>query len=326
MKEFLEKEDFIFNTRVYQKIGYDNNEKEDILFKIKEIAENATLIMYEFEEKLSFFKENSEISKINRNSAKGFTKVSFDTFEILKKSAYYAKLTNGIFDITIAPLVKEWAINSENPRILSHNIVKELLNLVDYEDVILNDSNLSVMLLRENQKIDLGGIAKGYIADKIIEFYKKNNINSAIINIGGNIKVLGGKSEYDLWSVGIFEPKKHSKKVICSIEVENKSIVTSGSYERAFMYNDELYCHILNTKTGYPIKSDLKSITIVSDESIDGDALSTPLFIMGKDKAYEFMKKHNISGIMVTNKDEIIVTKDLIEGFKLFEDYKVLTF
>lgn len=326
MKGFLEKEDFIFNTRVYQKIGYDNNEKEDILFKIKEIAGKATLIMHEFEEKLSFFKKNSEISKINRNSAKGFTKVSFDTFEILKKSAYYSKLTNGIFDITIAPLVKEWAINSENPRILSHNIVKELLNLVDYEDVILNDSNLSVMLLRENQKIDLGGIAKGYIADKIIEFYKKNNINSAIINIGGNIKVLGGKSEYDLWSVGIFEPKKHSQKVICSIEVENKSIVTSGSYERAFMYNGELYCHILNTKTGYPIKSDLKSMTIVSDESIDGDALSTPLFIMGKDKAYEFMKKHNISGIMVTNKNEIIVTKDLIEGFKLFEDYKVLTF
>lgn len=326
MKVFLEKEDFIFNTRVYQKIEYDNNEKEDILFKIKEVVEKATLIMHEFEKKLSFFKESSEISEVNVNSAKRFTRVSFDTFEILKKSVYYSKLTNGIFDITIAPLVKAWAINTENPRVLSESRVKELLNLVDYEDVVLNYSNLSVMLLRENQKIDLGGIAKGYIADRIIEFYKKNNINSAIIDIGGNIKVLGRKNEDDLWSVGIFEPKKHSKKVICSIEVENKSIVTSGSYERAFIYNGELYSHILNSKTGYPIKSDLKSMTIVSDESIDGDALSTPLFIMGKDKAYEFMKKHNISGIMVTNKNEIIVTKDLIEGFKLFEDYKVLTF
>lgn len=324
MKSFFEKEDFIFNTRVYQKIVYNN--KEDILFKIEDIAEKATLIMRDYEEKLSFFKENSEISKVNRNAAKGFTKVSLDTFEILKNSTYYSKLTNGIFDITIAPLVEEWEINSNNPKVLSEKKVKELKTLVDYEDVILNENNLSVMLLRENQKIDLGGIAKGYIADKIIEFYKENNINSAIINIGGNIKVLGKKDHDSLWSVGIYEPKKHSEKCICSIEVEDKSVVTSGAYERAFIYKDELYCHILNPKTGYPIKSDLKSITIVSDKSIDGDSLSTPLFIMGKNKAYEFMKKHNISGVMITDKDEIIVTKNLLEGFKLFEDYKVLAF
>lgn len=326
MKSFLEKEDFIFNTRVYQKIGYDNKEKEFILDKIEKVAEKATRIMNGFEESLSFFKESSEISKINKNAARGFTKVSFDTFEILERSSYYSKLTNGIFDITIAPLVKEWAINSEDPNILTKDKVKELLNLVDYEDVILNRNNLSVMLLRENQKIDLGGIAKGYIADKIIEFYKENNIESAIINIGGNIKVLGKKNETELWNVGIYEPKKHSKVSICSIEVKDKSIVTSGGYERAFIYNDELYCHILDSKTGYPVKTDLKSITIVSDTSIEGDALSTPLFIMGKNKAYEFMKKHNISGIMITDNDEIIITKDLLNGFKLFKDYKLLAF
>ena len=161
---------------------------------------------------------------------------------------------------------------------------------------------------------------------KTIDFYKENNIDSAIINIGGNIKVLGQKDENSFWSIGIYEPKKHSEKIICSIEAKDKSIVTSGGYERAFSYNGELYCHILNPKTGYPIKSDLKSITIVSDKSIDGDSLSTPLFIMGKNKAYEFMKKHNISGVMITDKDEIIVTKNLLEGFKLFEDYKVLAF
>lgn len=322
MKVFFEKEDFIFSTRVKQKIGY----KENNLFEIEKIADKATLIMNEFEERLSFFKENSEVNILNKSTSKGFTRVSVDTFEILKKSSYYSKLTNGIFDITIAPLVKEWAINSNKPNILSNNRVKELLSLVDYEDVILNEVNSSVMLLREKQKIDLGGIAKGYIADQIIEFYKNNNIESAIINIGGNIKVLGRKNKEELWNVGIFEPKKHSENIICSVEVENKSIVTSGGYERAFVYNNELYCHILNAKTGYPVKSDLKSITIVSTSSIEGDALSTPLFIMGKDKAYEFMKKNNISGIMVTDKNEIILTKDLLEGFKLFENYKVLAF
>ena len=324
MKYFVEKEDFIFNTRVYQKISYDNN---DIKTKeIEEIAEKATKLMRQFEEKLSFFYESSEVSSINENASNGFIKISNDTFEILKKSIYYSKLTNGIFDITIAPLVKAWAINSDNPTILSKEKIDELIDLVDYEDVILNKNNSTVMLLRKNQKIDLGGIAKGYIADKIIDFYKENNIDSAIINIGGNIKVLGQKDENSFWSIGIYEPKKHSEKIICSIEAKDKSIVTSGGYERAFSYNGELYCHILNPKTGYPIKSDLKSITIVSDKSIDGDSLSTPLFIMGKNKAYEFMKKHNISGVMITDKDEIIVTKNLLEGFKLFEDYKVLAF
>ena len=324
MKYFVEKEDFIFNTRVYQKICYDNN---DIKTKeIEEIAEKATNLMRQFEEKLSFFYESSEVSSINENASNGFIKISNDTFEILKKSIYYSKLTNGIFDITIAPLVKAWAINSDNPTILSKEKIDELIDLVDYEDVILNKNNSTVMLLRKNQKIDLGGIAKGYIADKIIDFYKENNIDSAIINIGGNIKVLGQKDENSFWSIGIYEPKKHSEKIICSIEAKDKSIVTSGGYERAFSYNGELYCHILNPKTGYPIKSDLKSITIVSDKSIDGDSLSTPLFIMGKNKAYEFMKKHNISGVMITDKDEIIVTKNLLEGFKLFEDYKVLAF
>lgn len=324
MKYFVEKEDFIFNTRVYQKICYDNN---DIKTKeIEEIAEKATKLMRQFEEKLSFFYESSEVSSINENASNGFIKISNDTFEILKKSIYYSKLTNGIFDITIAPLVKAWAINSDNPTILSKEKIDELIDLVDYEDVILNKNNSTVMLLRKNQKIDLGGIAKGYIADKIIDFYKENNIDSAIINIGGNIKVLGRKDENSFWSIGIYEPKKHSEKIICSIEAKDKSIVTSGGYERAFSYNGELYCHILNPKTGYPIKSDLKSITIVSDKSIDGDSLSTPLFIMGKNKAYEFMKKHNISGVMITDKDEIIVTKNLLEGFKLFEDYKVLAF
>lgn len=324
MKYFVEKEDFIFNTRVYQKICYDNN---DIKTKeIEEIAEKVTKLMRQFEEKLSFFYESSEVSSINENASNGFIKISNDTFEILKKSIYYSKLTNGIFDITIAPLVKAWEINSDNPTILSKEKIDELIDLVDYEDVILNKNNSTVMLLRKNQKIDLGGIAKGYIADKIIDFYKENNIDSAIINIGGNIKVLGQKDENSFWSIGIYEPKKHSEKIICSIEAKDKSIVTSGGYERAFSYNGELYCHILNPKTGYPIKSDLKSITIVSDKSIDGDSLSTPLFIMGKNKAYEFMKKHNISGVMITDKDEIIVTKNLLEGFKLFEDYKVLAF
>lgn len=174
--------------------------------------------------------------------------------------------------------------------------------------------------------IDLGGIAKGYIADKVIELYKENNIKSAIINLGGNIKVLGRKEEDKLWEIGIYEPEKHSNNIVCTINLENKSIVTSGAYERGFICGDKYYHHIINPKTGYPAESDLKSITIISDASIDGDGLSTPLFIMGKYKAYEFMKKNNISGIMITTDDEIIITKDLLANFTLTQEYKVMCF
>lgn len=327
MKSYVEREDLIFSTRVYQRVSIDESKYSEILVQqAQDIIEEATKIMKDFEEKLSFFKDESEVSLINKNAGKGFTRVSQDTFEILKNALYYSNLTSGLFDITIAPLVRAWAINSDNSKVLTLNEIEESLLLVDYENVILNENNLSVMLLKENQKIDLGGIAKGYIADRVIEFYKENNVKAAIVNIGGNIKVLGKKDEEKLWNIGIYEPKKHSGESICSLLVENKSIVTSGGYERAFIYNDELYHHILNPQTGCPAKTDLKSITVISEDSIKCDALSTPLFIMGKEKAYEFMKKNNISGLMVTDNDEIIVTKDLIDKFILMKEYKVLAF
>lgn len=182
---------------------------------------------------------------------------------------------------------------------------------------------MSIKLCNKDSMIDLGGIAKGYIADKVIELYKENNIESGIINLGGNIKVLGKKEKDNLWEIGIYEPQKHSNNIVCTIKAEDKSIVTSGAYERGFICNDKYYHHILNPKNGYPAESDLKSITIISNSSVDGDGLATPLFMMGKYKAYEFMKKNNISGIMITDKDEIILTKDLLNRFILTKDYKV---
>lgn len=319
MCEFLDSTDFIFNTNVHQRIcieGIDGNK----------ILKQSNNIMKDFENKLSFYKEDSEISKINKNAGKEFSKVSSDTFNIIKLSKFYSNMTNGLFDVTIAPLVKEWRINSLSPNVPSEEKIKEIIKLINYNDIIVDDSNLSVKLLREYQKIDLGGIAKGYIADRLIEFYKENNVKSAIVNLGGNIKVLGRKSEEELWNVGIYYPKKNSNNIVCSLQLEGKSIVTSGAYERAFIYNNNIYHHILNPITGKPCETDLKSITIISDSSLEGDALSTPIFIMGKYKASEFMKKYNISGVMITKDDEIIITKDLIKQFSLMGDYKVLAF
>lgn len=316
---FAESNDYIFNTRIYMKIGV-RNEDEKVILK------QSSQYMRQLEKKLNFYDEDSEISSINKSSGIDFVKVSHDTFNIIKAAKHYSQMTKGIFDVTIASLVKKWSINSSSPKVLSREEAESAKSLVNYQDILLDEENERVMLAKKNQKIDLGGIAKGYIADKVIELYEKNGIESGIINLGGNVKVLGRKADDIKWLVGIVKPEKHSSENIAALSIEDMSVVTSGSYERGFRYNGKMYHHIINPVTGFPAETDLKSITIVSRDSMEGDALSTPLFIMGKYKAYEFMKANKISGIMVTDDDKIIITKDLIENFNLIEKYEVLAF
>lgn len=319
MKSFAESSEYIFNTKIYMKIAIDLEDEKMIL-------EKASNYMRNLEKKLNFYDENSEISLINRNSGIRFVKISEDTFNVIKNAKFCSELTNGAFDATIAPLVKKWSVNSSSPKVLSIEEVNTVKSLVDYKDILLCEDSKSVMLARKDQEIDLGGIAKGYIADKIIELYKENGIKSGIINLGGNVKVLGKKSDDLMWNIGIIKPEKHANENIAVVSVEDMSVVTSGAYERAFSYNGKMYHHIINPITGYPAETDLKSITVICKDSIHADALSTPLFIMGKYKAYEFMKSKQISGIMVTDDDKIIITKDLLKNFKLFKDYEVLAF
>ncbi|MEX0124609.1 FAD:protein FMN transferase, partial [Clostridium butyricum] len=302
MKSFAESSDYIFNTKIYMKIAIDLEDEKMIL-------EKASNYMRNLEKKLNFYDENSEISLINRNSGIRFVKISEDTFNVIKNAKFCSELTNGAFDATIAPLVKKWSINSSSPKVLSIEEVNTVKSLVDYKDILLCEDSKSVMLARKDQEIDLGGIAKGYIADKIIELYKENGIKSGIINLGGNVKVLGKKSDDLMWNIGIIKPEKHANENIAVVSVEDMSVVTSGAYERAFSYNGKMYHHIINPITGYPAETDLKSITVICKDSVHADALSTPLFIMGKYKAYEFMKSKQISGIMVTDDDKIIITK-----------------
>lgn len=319
MNKFITSEDFIFNTKVFQMISTQNENSNLIL-------NQSTKLMRNLEDTLSFYKDNSNIDKINKNAGKNFVQVSQITFDIVEKSKYYSKLTDGLFDITIAPLVKMWGVNSDTPHVLTDDNISKTLSLVNYEDIILNKNKQEIMLAKENQQIDLGGIAKGYIADLVIDFYKKNNVESALVNIGGNIKVLGRKSPSDLWKVGIYKPEKHSSDILCSLSVEDMSVVTSGTYERAFMKNNKLYHHILNPRTGYPAKTDIASITIVNESSLLCDGLSTPLLIIGAYDASQFMKQNNIEGIIITNDNKIIVSKNLLSKFSLHYDYEVLCF
>jgi thiamine biosynthesis lipoprotein len=299
-KDYYKQVDKIFGTIVTQEV-YGKNAKEIVI--------NATEKMKAFEKKLSLFRDDSIISEINRSSGECMVDIDSDTLQIIKTAKQYSELTDGLFDITIAPLVKAWGINTPNARVLEDNEIEQVLELVDYNKVLLLEEEKKIFLKQKGAMIDLGGIAKGYIADKIIDYYKEAKVERAFVNLGGNVKVLNTKKEFEPWKIGIKYPSSNPDEIIGFVKVRNESVVTSGDYERFFEYKGEKYNHILNPKDGKPMQTDLRSVTVISDSSLECDALSTPLFMMGLEEACEFVKNNtNIKCIFITKDDKIIMT------------------
>ena len=173
--------------------------------------------------------------------------------------------------------------------------------------------------------LDLGSIAKGYAADEIVKILKEENINSAIIDLGGNIYALGFKEGNKNWKIGIQNPFDNRGKIVGSLEVSNKTVVTSGVYERYIEQDGQTYHHILNPETGYPYETDIAGVSIIADKSIDGDALSTLVFTKGLEKGLELVENiDGVDAIFITNNKEVYVTKDLKDNFKITNEEFIL--
>ncbi|WP_352418200.1 FAD:protein FMN transferase [Proteiniborus sp.] len=281
----------------------------------------AFSLIQSIENKMSINIENSEVSKINKNAGKSYVKVSPETYFVIEKGKYYSSLSNGFFDISIGPLVKLWGIGSKDANVPRQSEIDKVLRKIDYNHILLNESDRSVKLAEEGMVIDLGGIAKGYAADVIADYLKSKNINNAIIDLGGNVLALGGKSQNDKWNIGIQNPFQERNKHIGILNVKDKTIVTSGVYERYFIETGKRYHHILDPFTGYPVKNSLMSVTIVADKSIDADGLSTTVFALGTEKGMELIEKlDGIDAILVDKDKNVYVTKSLKESFKITND------
>ena len=296
--EPISKTGFYFDTVITISI-YDSKDTE--------LLDNCFSICEEYEKQISRTIETSEISKIN--NAKGMpVSVSNSTLELLKKGIAYGELTNGAFDITIAPLSELWDFKNNTGNIPSEDDITEALSHVNYKNIVI-DGN-SVTLTDPNAAIDLGGIAKGYIADKLREYLSSKDVKSALINLGGNILTIGEKPDGSAFNIGIQKPFDDQNKTITSVSVKDSSVVTSGSYERYFKVNDTIYHHILNTKTGKPCSNDLLSVTILSESSVDGDALSTACFALGLDKGRELIEDiENVDAIFITDNYMVLDTR-----------------
>lgn len=270
---------------------------------------------------LSVQNENSEIFKLNQS--KQMT-VSEDTLTLIIRSKELYTLTGGAFDISCEPLTREWGFYSGlKNKVPSQLVIENALEAVGAEHINIENSTLT---LDENTSLDLGGIAKGYASQKAAEILKEYGVTSALMSLGGNVRAVGTKPDGDFWSVAITDPDDNAKS-IGTLKISDKAVVTSGGYQRYFEENGQIYHHIIDTKTGYPADSGLKSVTVVSDDDTLADALSTSLFVMGLEKSGEFYGENNslFGAVFITDKSEIYVTDNLKDSFMSEQGFEVIS-
>ena len=308
-EDTAETDDFCMGTLAMQKV-YGN--------KARLAASETAQRFREIEEMMSASLPGSEIGRLNALAGKGGVNLSSETFGVLETSIKYARLSGGAFDVTVGPLVKAWAVTSGEPRVPEPDEVGRLIELVDYKSMLLDRTCLSAKLEKPGQMVDLGGIAKGFAADEAIRIYRKYGIKSAYVNLGGNIAVLGRKPDGSLWRIGIQNPRAERGKHIGILEVSDKAVVTSGDYERYFEKDGRRYHHIIDPKTGYPADSGIISATIAAEASIDADALSTAVFVLGLDRGMELIGSlEGVEGIFITDDKKVYVTEGLKKDFRM---------
>ncbi|MBR3932580.1 MAG: FAD:protein FMN transferase [Clostridia bacterium] len=274
--------------------------------KAQEAMDASFAEVKRIENLLSAYIDGSDISKINKSACDAPVEVSDETINVLTKALEMSQKTDGAFDITVKPLVDLWDIKSENPKIPSEDAINTAKNLVGYKDVVIDGNRVSFK--KQGMKIDLGGAAKGYCADKVIEVLKSYGVKNALIDLGGNIYALGKNENGDNWRIGLQDPTSARGEHFSVEEISDKTAVTSGSYERYFEKDGKIYHHILNPETGRPADSGLISVTVISKNSFEADMLSTAVFVMGSEKFKEKSDNFNFSKVITVDKNNIAKT------------------
>lgn len=228
--------------------------------------------------------------------------VSKPLAELVAAGIKYGEVSKGEFDITIAPVSRLWNFTADHPKIPGQSAIAGALSYVDYHTVTVQEQRIHFR--QPGSALDLGGIAKGYIADQIKKYLVAQGVKSAIIDLGGNILCIGGKPDGSDFRIGIQHPFAERNETIATVALQEQSVVSSGIYERYFTDQDQMYHHILDPKTGYPRENDLMAVTIVSDQSVDGDGFSTSCFGLGLDEGMQLINRtKGVTAVFIT-KDE----------------------
>ncbi len=296
-------EDFFAMDTVMSITAYDGD-KDAVTAAVQEVNTLEALF--------SRTRTESEISAVNAASGSGKNvAVSEVTYSILANALSLSRRTGDAFDITIAPVMDAWGFTKGEYRVPSEQELDALLPLVDDSTLELDSATFSVCLPKPGMAIDLGAIAKGFAADKVLEVLTAHKVTSAIVNLGGNISVLGTKSDGSGWRVAVRDPKS-SESYVCVLTLTGKTLSTSGGYERYFEENGKTYHHIIDPKTGYPAETGLTSVTAVSSSGATADALSTACFVLGEDKALGLWRSSSdFELVLVRDDGKVLVTEGL---------------
>ena len=260
----------------------------------KKAATQAFMLIDEIHSLTNFYSETSDVSRINSLKAGESIKIDKITADILKAALEISEKTNGAFDITVAPLSTLWNFKSEKPTVPSVEDIKLAKDKVDYTALFLDIDTLT-LTKKTDVKIDLGAAAKGYACDRATEIFKEKGI-SAIIDLGGNISCTGKNpnTKNELWRIGLQTPFEATGSFEKVVEILSGTVVTSGTYQRYFEKNNEIYHHIIDPETGYPKKADYNAVTIVTDSSLLADCLSTACFVLGEEDGKRLADEYGV--------------------------------
>lgn len=256
----------------------------------------------------SISSSDGDIARLNTDKQ---ATLSDDTIALLKRAQKISASTGGLFACTIEPVMEAWGFTNGNYTVPDDATLQSLLAHVDDTQIAIDGNTVTIPA---DVKVDLGGIAKGFTSDRVMELFSADGVTSGIISLGGNVQTLGTKPDGSLWRVGIQDPDD-SSGIIATIEVADKAVITSGGYQRYFEQDGTTYHHIIDPRTGMPADSGLTSVTIVSDDGTLADGLSTSLFIMGKEAALDYWRAHrdNFDVILVASDGSITISEGLAD-------------
>ena len=283
----------------------------------KNVNQKIKARLSELESLFSTTDSNSEIYKLNHSSEK--IQVSSETYSLLSYSVKMAEIFNGHFNPALFPVIREWGFTTGNYHVPSQEKINFLLKKTDFSQIQFFDDNF--VQLQDSMSVDFGSVAKGFASDEIVKILSENNILSALIDFGGNIIAFGEKPDSSFWRIGIKNP--FGGEVSLAVKVKNQMVITSGGYERFFTdENQKKYIHIFDGKTGFPVENEIESVTIICENGLYADTLSTALFIIGSENAVSFWRERKDFQMIILQKDgSILYTSPLESQIEILSEF-----
>lgn len=285
------------------------------------LLEKASHMLADYEARFSANNSKSALMMVNQQAGIQPVHVDSDLYDLIQFGKKYSLSSNLALNITIGPLVKLWKIGFTDAHVPEQKEIEEKLKLIDPTDIKLDADKRTVYLTKKGMELDLGALAKGYFADKLKSFFQNEGVQSGLVDLGGNVLTIGENPKYEdgYWRVGIQKPSPVRGDLVGVVLVKDKSVVTSGIYERSLKVDGKKYHHIFDSTTGYPIENGLASVTIVSDESIDGELWTTLLFMFSPTAAIQYIDSiPGIEALIITKDNDVKMTRGIVPYVVLF--------